>query len=401
MRQSRKGIIMIFLIWLMCFWQTAAGEAFLPEELQNLYARSAVIVDGSSGRVLFGKNTEEVMPMASTTKIMTCILALEKGKPDEITEVSCEAAAQPEVHLGAAVGEQFYLEDLLYALMLESYNDAAVMIAEQISGSVENFAAEMNQKAAELGCANTHFVTPNGLDETDEGGAHGTTAEDLARIMKYCAWDSPKAAEFVKITSTRQYTFSNLEGSRTYTCYNHNTFLDQYEGTISGKTGFTSAAGYCYVCAVERDGKRFAGVVLACGWPYNRSYKWQDMTRMMNYAREHYRYVTLECPQEAYYIKVEHGWLEGESPWSQIKVPALVEEMKAQKVLLGDTEKIIRHTEYKNFTEAPLQKGEVLGKIQFLLDGEVLMEKRILAKSSVPRRKIENWLVWTLQKFQM
>ena len=261
------------------------------------------------------------------------------------------------------------------------------------------FAEQMNEKAKKIGCENTHFVTPNGLDETDEGGAHGTTAEDLARIMKYCTWDSPKSEAFIKITREKQHTFTNLSETRTYTCYNHNAFLDLYEGTISGKTGFTAAAGYCYVCAVERDGKRFTGVVLACGWPYNRTYKWKDMTRMMDYAEQHYRYVTLEYPREIRYVRVENGWNREENPWNPVEVPVYVEKTETQKVLLGSQEKIVRHTEYRKKTEAPLQKDTVLGKVQFLLNGEVLQEKKILAKSSVKQRKMENWLVWTLQRF--
>ena len=322
---------MTLIIWLAYIWPVSAGEVELPEELQNLYARSAVVMDGSSGRVLFGKNTEEVMPMASTTKIMTCILALEACTPDTVVTVSETAAAQPEVHLGASVGEKFYLEDLLYALMLESFNDAAVMIAEQVSGNVPAFAEQMNEKAKKIGCESTHFVTPNGLDGADEGGAHGTTAEDLARIMKYCTWDSPKSEAFIKITREKQHTFTNLSETRTYTCYNHNAFLDLYEGTISGKTGFTAAAGYCYVCAVERDGKRFTGVVLACGWPYNRAYKWKDMTRMMDYAEQHYRYVTLEYPQEIRYVRVENGWNREENPWNPVEVPVYVEKQRHKR----------------------------------------------------------------------
>ncbi|RGD64567.1 D-alanyl-D-alanine carboxypeptidase [Lachnospiraceae bacterium OF09-6] len=150
MKASRRRVLMTLIIWLAYIWPVSAGEVALPEELQNLYARSAVVMDGSSGRVLFGKNTEEVMPMASTTKIMTCILALEACTPDTVVTVSETAAAQPEVHLGASVGEKFYLEDLLYALMLESFNDAAVMIAEQVSGNVPAFAEQMNEKAKRL-----------------------------------------------------------------------------------------------------------------------------------------------------------------------------------------------------------------------------------------------------------
>ena len=146
----------------------------------ELYARSACLMDADSGRVLYSKNSEQKLPMASTTKIMTCILALEDGRMDDLVTVSAYAASQPKVHMGAKTGEQFYLQDLLYALMLNSDNDAAVMIAEQVGGSVEGFAEKMNLKARELGCDDTYFITPNGLDAENKNGIHSTTAKDLA-----------------------------------------------------------------------------------------------------------------------------------------------------------------------------------------------------------------------------
>ena len=401
MRKITGTVLWICLFWMMDVLGTCAAQCQLPEEIGELYARSAVVIDGSSGRVLFGKNAEEAMPMASTTKIMTCMLALEEADPENLVEVSQNASMQPEVHLGAGVGETFYLKDLLYALMLESYNDAAVMIAEQISGSVEVFTGLMNQKAKELGCSNTHFVTPNGLDGTDEDGIHHTTAQDLARIMKYCVWDSPKAAEFLEITQARSHTFSNMEGTRSYTCVNHNAFLDRYEGVISGKTGFTSAAGYCYVCAVESKGRKFAAVVLACGWPYNRTYKWKDMTKLMDYAKKHYRNVRIEYPEKPIYTEVKNGWIDGENPWKNIQIPLCIEKNTVKTILVGDQEKLIRRMEYKNTMEAPVKKHMVLGKIQFTLNGCLIEEVRILSETTVAERKPGNWLVWTLQIFRL
>ena len=183
-----------------------------PDPLK-LNAQSAVLADGLTGRVLYGKGEDTIRPMASTTKIMTCILALELGNPDDVVTATKEAAGQPKVHLGVQSGQTFYLKDLLYSLMLESHNDAAVMIAEHIGGSVPGFARLMNEKAKALGCENTYFITPNGLDakETDEAGVehvHSTTAADLARIMAYCVNLSPKRQEFLEITQTQNYCFT-------------------------------------------------------------------------------------------------------------------------------------------------------------------------------------------------
>ena len=187
---------------------TAAGDGDIPEELSQLYARSAVLMDADSGRVLFGKDEDVVRPMASTTKIMTCILALENMQEDQVTAASDHAASQPKVRLGVKGKEEFRIKDLLYSLMLESHNDSAVVIAEGIAGSVEAFAGMMNEKAAELGCSDTYFVTPNGLDGYDEGGTHSTTARDLAAIMKYCIKDSPKKEQFLEVTRTKDYSFT-------------------------------------------------------------------------------------------------------------------------------------------------------------------------------------------------
>ena len=161
----------------------------------KLYAKSAVLMDAASGRVLYSKNGDEQLPMASTTKIMTLILTLERADLDDTVTVSAYAASMPDVQLNIREGEQYRLKDLLYSLMLESHNDSAVAIAEHVGGSVEEFAAMMNQKAREIGCTNTWFITPNGLDATaeytnaqgeKETRTHVTTAEDLARIMSYC-----------------------------------------------------------------------------------------------------------------------------------------------------------------------------------------------------------------------
>ena len=146
------------LVILICFLLIGTTAYAKEEEPESLYARSAVLMDADSGRVLFEKNGYEKMAMASTTKIMTCILALENGSVDAIVTASENAAKQPKVHLGMQTGERFYLRDLLYSLMLESHNDSAVAIAEHIGGSVEQFAAMMNGKAREIGCENTHTL---------------------------------------------------------------------------------------------------------------------------------------------------------------------------------------------------------------------------------------------------
>lgn len=186
----------------------------------------------------------------------------------------------PEVKLHIREGEQYRLKDLCYSLMLESHNDSAVAIAEHVGGSVEAFAAMMNQKARDLGCYHTYFITPNGLDASDKSGVHSTTAEDLARIMRACM----EREDFLAITREPSWSFSDLSGTRHFTVNNKNAFLHMMEGALTGKTGFTNGAGYCYAGALERDGRRLIAVVLACGWPSNRTWKWSDTQKLMNYG---------------------------------------------------------------------------------------------------------------------
>ena len=250
------------------------------ESLSGLYARAAVLADGENGRILWGKNEDEPMAMASTTKIMTCLVALENAQLSDLVEISEYAAGMPDVQLNAVAGDSFYLGDLLYALMLESDNDVAVAIAEHVGGSVEAFAEMMNVRAEELGCTQTCFVTPNGLDA--EG--HCTTAAELAKI----ASEAIKNETFVKIINTESHSFSNIEGTRQYQVNNKDAFLQLMDGAFGIKTGFTGDAGYCFVGALNSEGRIYISVVLGSGWPPNKSYKWKDTVSLMNYGMEKY-----------------------------------------------------------------------------------------------------------------
>ena len=364
------------------------------EAPQELYARSAVLMDADSGRVLFGKEENEIRPMASTTKIMTCILALENLEEGQVVTASAYAAGRPKVRLGVKEQERFYLKDLLYSLMLESHNDSAVVIAEGISGTTSDFAELMNRKARELGCEDTHFVTPNGLDESDEGGAHSTTARDLATIMRYCIMQSPCREEFLAITQTRNYQFSDVEGKRNFSCVNHNAFLDMMEGALTGKTGFTSEAGYCYVGAVRRDERTFIVALLACGWPNNKGYKWKDTRKLMEYGIDSYQYRDVWEDVALPEVPVRQG-VEEENPYeTELSVPVRVEGKEEIPVLLGGDEGVEIKTEVKDSLTAPVSKGDVVGSVRYLLEGEEIASYEVVAGESVRERDL-NWaLLW-------
>lgn len=383
----------------------------LQEEMETtikeseLYARSAVLMDASSGRVLYEKNGTEQMPMASTTKIMTCILALENGNTDDIMEVSSYAASMPKVRLGVKTGEHYLLKDMLYSLMLESHNDSAVVIAEHIGGSTEEFADMMNQKARDIGCFDTYFITPNGLDASavlrDQKGntrvqEHATTAEDLARIMSYCVLYSPKKEEFLEITRTAGYCFSNMDkneagewklGGRIFSCTNHNAFLDMMPGALSGKTGFTGNAGYCYVGALKDEGRVYTVSLLACGWPNNKSYKWKDTRKLMEYGVGQYTYHAFsELPIEESLLEplpVKDG--QTEQLGARAEVSLYMEEMEAEQrqpaleeqageldgLLLKKGEQIEISYQVSGELTAPVEKGETVGSIRYIIGGTV------------------------------
>ena len=387
-RRNRAGFFLGIL--LLLFGSMPAAAARQESEPNQLFATAACLMDGDTGRVLFGKRETDPMAMASTTKIMTCILALENGGEQAVATASAQAAAAPKVHLDVYEGEQFLLGDLLYSLMLESHNDAAVMIAETIGGSIEGFAALMNEKAAAIGCTDTHFVTPNGLDASDAGGDHHTTAADLARIMRYCIKTSPKATEFLAVTQTRSYTFWDLEKKNMFNCCNHNALLDQMEGAISGKTGFTAKAGYCYTGALERDGKCLIVTLLACGWPNHKNYKWADAAKLLNYGLESYTYRdVLDHSWKPGRIEVTDGVYDGllqtKSSASLTLVSPALDPARSLPVLLKETEIPKKDIFLPELIEAPVKKGEKVGSMTYSIDGILLAEYPVYAAETIEK----------------
>lgn len=385
-----------FLTWCICIVFLFGNTVYAKkvEEPKDLYAQAAVLMDADSGRILFGKNADKVLAMASTTKIMTCILALEKGEMDTVVTASENASLQPKVHLGMQTGEQFYLKDLLYSLMLESHNDSAVAIAEHIGGSVEGFADFMNEKAKELGCENTYFITPNGLDAEDEKGKHATSAMDLARIMSYCIMESPKSSEFLSITATPVYQFQNLKGSRSYACSNRNAFLTMMEGAISGKTGFTSEAGYCYVGALKRDERTFVVALLACGWPNNKNYKWKDSLKLMEYAIENYTYREVENEMELPALVVEEGVPNNDEMFESAYVKLKMDTNEDIRMLLRTDENVEIKTEIKKKLKAPVTAEYQVGYVVYYLNGEIVEKIPVVTTQNVKKKD----LAWCFKK---
>lgn len=367
-----------------------------PKEL-TLYAKSAVLMDADSGRVLYEKNGYEHMPNASTTKIMTCILALEQGNLEDKVKVSSYAASMPRVRLGMSSDDTFFLKDLLYSLMLESHNDSAVAIAEHIAGSVEKFADKMNQKAKELGCKDTYFITPNGLDSQNETGVHGTTAEDLAKIMSYCI----KNEEFLEITRTASHQFTNLKGTKSYVCNNHNAFLQMMEGALSGKTGFTGNAGYCYVGALRQGDRTFVVSLLACGWPNNKTYKWADTKALMNYGLEQYQKMDVyEYDREFSPVKVLDAEPENGRLYQEVTIPLKLPEEKLMVLKRAD-EEIKTIYDIPKSVEAPVEEGQKVGRVCYYLGERQIAELPVCAGKTVKKQQTSWYRDYLLKMFFM
>lgn len=397
MRAGSKKVIsalMAFVISFLYIFHTAYADEISTN--LNLYAQSAVLMDADSGRVLFDKDGYKKMPMASTTKIMTCIVALENGNLSDYVEVSSYAAGMPKVKLHMREGEWYNLEDLLYSLMLESHNDSAVAIAEHIGGSTEKFAEMMNRKAKEIGCHNTTFITPNGLDAQTVDGSkvHSTTAADLALIMSYCIMGSPQKEEFIRITRTPSHAFSNYikgegeeyaYGNRNYSCNNKNAFLNMMDGALSGKTGFTNKAGYCYVGSLERDGRVFVVVVLACGWPNHKNYKWSDTVQLMNYGLENYSYRDVYRDVNLKEIEVVGGVPKNNKPYDRAYAEVKTDTGGEDAImrLLRPDEEVDVKVDIPSSIEAPVEEGEKVGTVTYYLGNEVLKEYPIVIKEQV------------------
>lgn len=369
-------------IYTLCY---AENRENAPRE-SELYAKAAVLMDADSSRILYSKNGTDALANASTTKILTCILALEYSQPDAMIEVSNRAASAPKVHLGMRAGQRFYMLDLLHALMLESYNDCAIAIAEHIAGSVEDFAKIMNQKAKEIGCRDTYFITPNGLDGKDEKGFHHTTAADLALLMRYCVMQSEKRDEFRAITATRSYSFCEIDSGRAYTVTNRNAFLDMMQGAFSGKTGFTGNAGYCYVGALTRDDRNYIVALLACGWPNNRTYKWSDSKKLMQYGIDNFEKINLDCipieQERIGTVLVENG--QGDSIGENICVDVKIGAVKGvDTLLIAKGEEVKVNYQVKQKLKAPIEADTCIGKIAVTVSDEVLREYEVLTAEGV------------------
>lgn len=345
----------------------------------SLSASYACVMDADSGRSLYEKDAGKKVPMASTTKIMTALLALESGRTDEIVTASARACSMPKVHLGMQRGEQFYLSDLLRSLMLESHNDTAVAIAEHLAGSVEAFAKQMNRKAKELGLKDTHFVTPNGLD----ADGHHSTAKDMCRLAAYAV----KNKDFLSLVQTKSWQFQDCAGKRSFSLTNKDAFLSCYDGALGIKTGFTGKAGYCFVGAASRNGITLTSCVLACGWPPAKSLKWTDTITLMNYGFQNFTASSLPLQQISLaQIPVRDGKKDSVTLRQPSVTKTLLSRFDQIDVVYGLPKELI----------APVRTGQPVGTISYYINDRLYQKESIFPAESIEKSDFSDTIEFVL-----
>lgn len=336
-------------------------------EYVEFTGKAMCVMEVSSKRVLYTKNENTPLAMASTTKIMTAITAIESGKDlDKIFTISPKVVGVSGTSLYLRKGERFCLRDLLYGLMLISGNDASVAIGEFVAGPVKDFVEMMNEKASEIGAKNTHFDNTHGLDSK----THYTTAYDLALITSYAMQNQT----FRDIVSTKTYKITNEDGKTRY-LRNKNKLLFSMDGCNGVKTGFTDDAGRCLVTSCERDGMDIVCVVLNSGPMFEES------QRLIEKAFSEYNLIDLT----SFYtfpstIKVEEGEEE------QVEVGTLGKFFYPLKN--SELKKIKITYNVPQTLEAPVNKGEAIGEVQIFIDNDLLFSEKIYTISQVRRNSI-------------
>jgi D-alanyl-D-alanine carboxypeptidase/D-alanyl-D-alanine carboxypeptidase (penicillin-binding protein 5/6) len=336
-------------------------------------AASAILIEAEGGRVLYEKNADVRRGMASTTKIMTALVALESGNVDRTVTVPADAVGVEGSSLYLVAGEKMTLRQLLYALMLRSANDVAAAIAIAVGGSVEGFAEMMNGRAEKMGLENTHFENPHGLD----GDGHYTTARELAIITA----EALKNEDFVRIVSTfsARLPLDGVPDRRVVV--NHNRLLSDYEGCIGVKTGFTKKCGRCLVTAAERGGVRLIAVTL------NAPDDWSDHKRMLDHGFGACKRVRLSLEASGRVSVV--GGIGGSVGY--------LSDGEAAVTLPYGTDGLRMAVELQRFYYAPINEGEILGRIAYY-DGDTLVaENPIVATESVKAKKVglfRRLLIW-------
>lgn len=348
----KKALIMVLLIIMVIVNNIAYATP-------SINAESAILIEAESKRILFEHNPYIKLPMASTTKIMTALLALENGNIHDIVEVDRESVGIEGSSIYLYEGEKVSLEDLIYGLMLRSGNDAAMAIGKHIGGDIDSFISMMNKKAKEIGANNTNFVNPHGLHDD----RHYTTAYDLALITS----KAMEIEKFKEISGTKSW-IANREKNQLF--YNKNKTLWEYEGGDGVKTGYTTKAGRCLVTSATREGIQLIAVVL-------NDYNWfQDCYELMDYGFNNFKsYVILDKGQFIKSVPVLYG--------EEKEVSGVIEELFKYPLREEELENIKVTYNIKDNIEAPVNRGDILGHVSVYLEGKLICKGNIIADKDI------------------
>jgi D-alanyl-D-alanine carboxypeptidase (penicillin-binding protein 5/6) len=368
----------VFFFWFLCLIFLLQPIASADGEISGIAARASVLIDRASGRILHGQNADELLPIASTTKIMTALLALERSKPEDPVTAGANASGVEGTSIYLAPGETLTMHQMLQGLMLRSGNDAAVAIAEHIAGSVEAFSELMNGRARALD-AHAYFTNPHGLDQ----GGNGASALGLAKIA-CAALENP---EFRTLVATKTATIPWESSQYQRSLSNKNRLLKTYEGATGVKTGFTTRSGRCLVFSAERGDMELVGVLLNCGtW-------FETGEALLDWGFENYRRVSLIASGEiAAEIPIKNG--------AKGYVCATVREEFALPV--SSFERCELSLEIPQYLEAPVAAGQPVGKAHAMIGGQSVAAKTLYAMESVEkrdylgmlRRLMRLWRIW-------
>ncbi len=351
-------IILLIIVALIFSFLTIYAFGHETSTDISLSAHSAVLYQPENDIFLYSKSADTKMPMASTTKIMTALVALDGTSLQDTVIIDERAVGVEGSSAYLKAGEVLTIEELLYALLLQSANDAAVAIACHVAGDVDAFALLMNDKAKDLGLSCTNFTNPHGLDDKE----HYTTARELAIITA----EAMKNESFRKITSTYKKTFSTEDRTRTYV--NHNKMLLNYEGCIGVKTGYTQRSGRCLVVAAERNGLEFISVTL------DAPNDWSDHTKLLDYGYDTLERIDLAKVDEyCYNVPIINGDKESILVTNDKDISIIVEK--------GD-HSLNKHIKLIRYAVAPISEGDVLGEIIFTIDGKEVDRCNLIAREN-------------------
>ena len=359
-----KGFSALLLATFVAFFSaflisTAATPTQITSKI-SISGDSAVLYEPINRTFVYSKNADQKRSMASTTKIMTALVALENSELSSHVTVTSESVGIEGSSVGLKKGESLSMRDLLYLMMLESANDAASAIAIHVGGSIAGFAEMMNERANSLGMDNTKFQNPHGLSDEE----HYTTAADLA-LLAAAALDNPT---FSEIVSTKNHTLK-LHENQSFTASNHNKLLRMYDGAIGVKTGFTKKSGRCLVGAAMRDGVKLICVTLSA--PDD----WNDHIKLFDYGFSLFESVKLADIAEYSYSLPVIGGIDDEVKC--INVDSL------STVLPKDRGEIETSVYVNRFLVAPVERGKEVGKVRFKLDSKIIAELPIVVSRDV------------------